>query len=125
MTLRILVGARTGVGQTSGAKGEGCKEGFERRDRAIRGLMVARVGLSSTVARQTLEGKHVLGSTRFRTYYLPARFFPPFPRSHHLRVLYPARLPLNLSKASHDPANQPVSYSSPISGPIHARYFSL
>lgn len=38
--------------------------------------MVARVGLSSTVARQTLEGKHVLGSTRFRTYYLPARFFP-------------------------------------------------
>lgn len=103
MTLGILVGARTGVGErTSGAKREGCKEGFERRDRAIRGLMVARVGLSSTVARQTLEGKHVLGSTRFRT-FLPTTsllffFSPPVPssRSRHPRSLaLPLDLPLN------------------------------
>ncbi|XP_076303705.1 uncharacterized protein LOC143221925 [Lasioglossum baleicum] len=38
---------------------EGCKEGLEPRDRAIRGLMVARVGPSSTVARRTLVGNHV------------------------------------------------------------------
>lgn len=64
--------------------------------------MVARVGLSSTVARQTLEGKHVLGSTRFRT-FLPTTsllffFSPPVPssRSRHPRSLaLPLDLPLN------------------------------
>lgn len=104
MTLGILVGARSGVRErTSGAKREGCKEGFERRDRAIRGLMVARVGLSSTVARQTLEGKHVLGSTRFRT-FLPTTsllffFSPPVPSAHsrHPRSL---TLPLDLLRST-------------------------
>lgn len=138
MTLGILVGARSGVGErTSGAKREGCKEGFERRDRAIRGLMVARVGLSSTVARQTLEGKHVLGSTRFRT-FLPTTsllffFSPPVPSSHSLSPTLshsPSRpSPLN-HPAIHtrDPrliSFSPLFFSLLSSPPIHARFITF
>lgn len=130
------MGARTGVGErTSGAKREGCKEGFERRDRAIRGLMVARVGLSSTVARQTLEGKHVLGSTRFRT-FLPTTsllffFSPPVPssRSRHPRSLaLPLDLPLSRDTYPRSPSYlfSPLFFLFLLSSPsIHARFITF